>query len=275
MLMFFALYGNAAELSLLTYNVWFDDKTGLDTRYHQIITFLKTSPADIICLQEVTPRFLKQVRQAFNNTEYTVYGKISQHYGNITLTKLPVLHEQYTDLPSGMDRKPLKTVIQSDGAPLAIYNVHLDSMLDDTEMRMRQLEILFKYATGGWVVAGDFNFGDTDQENALLSGYQDAGVLAAGSPTYDIENNAFAAKTKFYWEPSRRLDRIIATPGITLTGYTVVKVPYSDHYPVRATLIQSATRKAAAKSWLFEFQSASTTHIALRGNRSRTVRTRD
>ena len=50
-----------SRLSLISWNIWFDD-FAYRMRYDYIFQYIRIHKPDIVCLQEVTPRFIKQLK---------------------------------------------------------------------------------------------------------------------------------------------------------------------------------------------------------------------
>ncbi len=228
---------NAQELTVRSYNVWFDDGTGLDRRYRLILEDLSNADVDVICLQEVTPAFQRMLTERFRNSKFAIQGDVQEGYGNLTLTRLETVAPSYLRLPTRMQRKALKTTVKLAAGNLVIYNVHLDSMLDDTERRIEQVKtILADGADGRFLMVGDFNFGDDDAEAKSLERFIDPG-RALKEPTFDIERNQHARVTRFASEPSRRIDRILSPQTMPQKDYRIFRNEHSDHFAIQSTVV--------------------------------------
>lgn len=97
------------------------------------------------------------------------------------------------------------------------------------ENRLAQLAAITSYADSVskpafWV--GDLNFDPVSEEyKSISSKWSDAGLVANDqSPTYDSENGK---RIDYIWYDSARFE---------LVNYQVIDVPFSDHYPILATL---------------------------------------
>lgn len=237
-------YANAAELTVFSQNAWFDDETGEKGRYDQLLKDIPKDSVDVICLQEVTKALFDKVKTFAKEYQFNISGAIDKNYGNVTMSKYNVIHSEYKNLPTHMNRKALVTSIFKNGSVIKIVNVHLDSMLEDTHRRISQIETIKKSIMNGGavIIAGDFNFGDNDKENQYISYFNDAGRNSP-SPTYDTENNEFAKTTKFSGEPLRRLDRIMASKLIPINNYEIIKTKNSDHYGIKATITIMKSQK--------------------------------
>lgn len=122
------------ELKLLTWNVWFD-KTRINSRSSRIFELLRLYDADVVCLQEVTPRFVELLlsqpwaceRYAFSTTDCsvppwesnTLAGGVSP-YGVLMLVAKEFCPAFFVlPLPTDMDRTLLFADIRPDGEAAA------------------------------------------------------------------------------------------------------------------------------------------------------------
>ena len=234
--LFFSLSGNAlAEgIKLMSWNVYFDDASG-QQRYPAIIQTIAEQKPELVCLQEVTHQFIEQLSSSKALTGYTLINSQGPgRYKNLILSKTAIASSGSISLPTNMGRYAPYIRTNINGQNSIIVNLHLDSMMDDTQLRLSQLEKVHEFSRKEQTVilCGDLNFGDDDEENDFIQQhFKDVG---AGNPkvTYDIENNALASKTRFPFEDSRRLDHILISNNIKARNYRVLSLPYSDHYPI-------------------------------------------
>ena len=219
---------------ILSYNVWFDDASGLSYRYQQITDFLAKEDPDYVCLQEVTPKYLDLLRKEFL-AKYQIYddGLAKKQYGNVIFTKNGPAKAQILPLETRMNRVAL--IVQDKS--YSIVNVHLESMQTDTDIREQQLSQVINHTRllPYLIICGDFNFGDAERENERISEFTDTGK-DSGEPTYDIEHNELAAKNRFPDEPTRRLDKILLRKDKQTFRLEVKKLTFSDHYPIVLTI---------------------------------------
>ena len=240
LLVVFSGWAYGGSLSVLSWNVYYDDDTG-EERYPKIMKQLAASNADVVCLQEVTSTFSALLKRNRQLQEYKLITESrKKRYGNAFLIKkaLGAYDSDVIPLPSNMQRSGLSLSVQWDDVQLTMINLHLESMMGDTEVRIRQLETIRDYAERDnyVVLCGDFNFGDKENDDqALGRAYVDTGKVHP-IPTYDVDRNDLADETKFFFEKSRRLDRIYIKGDINATMYRVHQVSGSDHYPVSVRL---------------------------------------
>ncbi len=219
-----------AETKFLSYNVWFDDTSGISHRYQKIIDFISTQDAEYVCLQEVTPIFLQILKKSLSK-RYHIYTNLimEKSYGLVVLSKSEADIE-ILKLRTQMSREAL--VVHDEHYTLV--NVHLESMMEDTFLREQQLLQIKDHTknNSNLVICGDFNFGDGEKENKLIEGLIDTGKKTE-EPTFNIYENILAHSTRFQNEPSRRLDRIlIPRSHHEIYTYKLIKVNLSDHYPI-------------------------------------------
>lgn len=237
----------ARPLRLASLNVLFDlydDRVpSTESRLAGLETLLKQTDADIIALQEVTPKLcamlseLGWVRQEFYMSQ-PPSGPDLAPYGPLLLSRLPGVFE-HLKLATG------KSVVQArfdfQGAPVQLFVVHLFSdRTDDAAARRReQLSELSSYFESGhsvWVV-GDFN----TRGLLELTGFQDAWLNHQAHDwglTFDPAVNELARLTSNRAR-SGRLDRILTAGSWTVTDFEVVEDSglVSDHHLIHIQLI--------------------------------------
>lgn len=221
--------GSASEIVVLSQNVWFDDVSGSAGRYERLLTELARRDADVVALQEVTPACFAILTAQAVQHGWHISGTVGADYANITVSRLPIRETRSLRLPSRMQRQALITTVIKDEQPLRIINIHLDSMLDDTQRRILQLHtILADQADDQFLIVGDCNFGDGEPEEAIIAHLGDAGGNS-GTLTFSVDTNAVARANAFAGERSRRLDRILAPRTMILSDYAVIVTGLSDH----------------------------------------------
>lgn len=180
----------------LTWNILFDyyksDLIYTDQRYKEILKTIQSFLPDLICLQEVTLKFLNLLLDEdwvkYNNYYIIIMGNIldvkqKQPYGQIMLMKnFRARAFSICSLPLFDDnKKQTKKYIISRFAldsniTIDLINLHLHSHLscDSTEKRCQSLEYFFKTMNiQNYMLIGDFNFGDYEiKEQNLIERYQ-------------------------------------------------------------------------------------------------------
>lgn len=220
------------SLTILTYNI-LDDGGLFQQRGKQVMALLAQHHSDILLLQEVNLAFLKRIKQDNRFANYDIYFKAQGQNirsGLVILIKknnsllssshqspsanFSPLHSFYHTLPSSLGRGLLGVKIITNSQTLCIANVHLESMLEDTPVRIQQLQKTFDTLSGceHIVLGGDFNFGDNEAENstfptAYIDIWPQLHPHKAGL-TYHREINPLSDNNAFWFEKSRRLDRV-------------------------------------------------------------------
>ena len=245
-----------SEIKLMTWNVLNNNDLN-KARGQSILSVLSKAKADILVLQEVNLPFVQTLKTDPRFSEYRVYSH--QQGNNITgglaiLSKLPLkTTKEYERLPSMMGRGLLYLMFENKEQFLCIANVHLESMMDDTAIRIKQLKTIFEHLRycDDIILSGDFNFGKGETEELILSkNYQDIWLQLKKDDkglTFDREHNELSDDNAFWLEKSRRLDRIylngdcLKANHIELTGNQPDEkgnMP-SDHFAVLAEFISN------------------------------------
>lgn len=211
---------------LLTFNIWFD-ALGADRRTAALIEEVIASDADVICLQETTPRSLSRVladsriRQMFVAAD--VAGETHDAwYGTATLVAVRVAAGAsmiYKSFSSVQGRRAC--IVRVPLLDLHVCNVHLESNRENAHKRLEQLGVARDLLAGAAraVIAGDFNLhaGRDDEDAAMrrvLEGFADVwNALHPDEPdgglTFDNTANAICCLSAT--EPVRlRIDRVLA-----------------------------------------------------------------
>lgn len=241
------------KLRAVTYNVFglapnrgkpINNEMQLDNRLPAILKTLADANADVIALQEATPEFVAALRsngwlKPDNNAPYDlVYCEGWKHGLQCLLSKYPVVKKWFRRFgdPLGDDDNRGVAVAQlSVGSDIVtVASVHLlwRGLATDVDDRRMQVVMAIEEMVNDQIASvlsgqdrtmknaillGDFNFGDDDPEQPLLTRMemkeslvdiwrelklQDPGF------TYDVKRNT-NANTLAPNEPRRRLDRVI------------------------------------------------------------------
>lgn len=230
----------APEVSVATYNVWFDMTVEPFTRWAALLAILERDRPDLLSLQEVTPPFLRLLlSQSWVRDGYVVShvdeASVDPHAA-ILLSRYPVLGLQRIELPSAMGRALLLGVIDVGGHPLSFGGVHLESMRESAPTRAAQLAAVIEALEGPApaILAGDLNFCSADPENQrIVPPWIDLwSTLRTGDHgwTKDAARNPMLARRAPF--KKRRYDRILAWPAHRLTP---VSIDLLGTEPIEAT----------------------------------------
>jgi len=246
-----------STLRVLTYNVWYADRH-LWPRFRAFSEILRTSDADIICLQEVRADVVKRLLSfAWVREGYLVSdsaGFTLGQYGVFILSRLPVVRFVWYPLPSQQaSRFLLRADFNFNGKSVSVMNTQLESGIENAEVRKEQLVIAQGALTGAetTVLVGDFNLypakgESTDESTALakvLSDHKDVWPLLHPLDkgfTYDSTRN-----TVIYEKEQARFDRILLkTP--TSGGWTAKSIKLVGDESIPLSSGESLSPKSGA-----------------------------
>ena len=251
------------SLKVISYNVGLfahgDAATDRSVRAESRGRWLARQEADLICLQEFhLPSNLSLdgwlgARFPGYKIEYYVLTGKSGHFGNVTLSRRPVVGKGKIDFEKSTNMA-LWTDIRLDSSTVRIYNCHFESYnislsalvkkdgaVEETEQKMRRsiterpkqvAEVVrsMDNAPVRSVVVGDFNDNPLSYTYyRLLRGRKDSFVKAG---------KGFGSTYRTLW-PLLRIDYILYPQDLEAVSYTVPHVKYSDHYPIIATYYES------------------------------------
>lgn len=221
-----------APLRLATWNVWFGPHH-LDIRAELLLDELAAADLDVLCLQEVTPRFVELLRAREIFSRYALAEAVDAEagYGTALLTRLPVLETRRVELPTSMGRHLLLVRVEaSSGRTVTIATAHLESRRWNGDVRIEQLDVALpalRATEDDAVFCGDFNFDDGWDEDRHLHAardFRDVWRVLRGAEdgyTVDTARNAMTAWHKGK-EKQTRYDRVLwRTPGDTLRPASV------------------------------------------------------
>lgn len=149
-----ALAQSSASFRLLTFNVWHRNQ-----EIERAIAFLKSSDADVLILQEVTPAQVEALARRLSQYPHHTVTSGSRH-GLAVFSRWPLRAEHL--LSSAGATRITRTTIDWQGRPFTMFGVHLSWPLGRVEAAARtvQLDALAKAVrneAGPVLLAGDFN----------------------------------------------------------------------------------------------------------------------
>lgn len=237
---------DVSHLRVLTYNVWFDPFEQ-ERRTQALLAILRDEAADVMALQEVTPRFLQSllndpfIRAHYACSQTKLMGP--DRYDVVMLSRLPVrsftAHRITTDTGRRLHALQLATTRGS----LVIAGIHLESMKERTPTRLTQIAecipILSRAEQSIWL--GDFNAAPSSEEDTrILHAFRDTWPELTDQPGYtrDTTRNLMLAKVKA--DRHQRIDRVFtrgelfAAQQVRMVGTTPLEgtsdVFPSDHF---------------------------------------------
>lgn len=240
------------HLSILTYNT---HRMGefLNPDKNRVILYLQRQNADILCLQEVEvykeDRYLtlRELREALHDYPYTyfdfsVYNKRRQ-FGNAVFSKYPLINKQTIRYRSRANISSQCDIVVH-GDTIRLITNHLESNrlenLDSTfinkldtarSIRREQAKVLRlarKKSPYPLLMVGDFNDIALSYTYLIVKGWMRDAFLETNlghlGNTYERRGLGI------------RIDYILTSRDLHPTECHVVRVNYSDHYPLIATV---------------------------------------
>lgn len=243
---------------LVTFNI--HHGVGDDGRHDlpRLARVLAATDADVICLQEVDRHFgprsenvdqplllarALDMQLAWGPAidEPRPDGQPRGQYGNVLLSRLPILVSDVHRLPGGGEpRCALRTMIELDGAALWVTTTHLSRTSADRAAQVTALAALHTAPMETGVVVGDFNTEpDAPELLTLRRRLGDAWKLAGDRE--DRSGWKFWQHDEGYTHPARsphrRIDQVWVTPGVSVADAEVLDGGgASDHLPVMVDL---------------------------------------
>jgi tyrosyl-DNA phosphodiesterase 2 len=154
-----------STLRILTWNIWFDSFE-YACRMTSVLSIIKESNPDVICLQEVIPKFYEVISASQHQWLLETYSPSADieinrssidPYGTLVLTKraLGPTKSEILPLTTEMNRYLVTTVVNN----ICIASVHLES-LSTHLTRIKQMNEIKEYLNDyqNVVITGDFNF---------------------------------------------------------------------------------------------------------------------
>lgn len=259
------------DIKVITYNVgrfsMSGRKAGVENNSQcadSIFSYLRRQDADIICLQEfyvnnIDALELKRyIRKQFpdHRSEYYMFPGKNGSFGNITLSKLPVIgkgvvkFEESANLAIFTDHKVGERRFRVYNCHFESYNVSFTGMVrslfrkggdafSQTGMKIRksiarrpkQVDKVFSHIEQcpyESFVCGDFNDNPMSYSyHRLIRGRGDAFVKAG---------SGLGATYRHFW-PMLRIDYILSPDRFKTISCEVDRLGFSDHYPVVAGIM--------------------------------------
>ena len=122
-----------APLKVLTYNIYFGEK-GFAQRLRRVLEILREHDADVVCLQEVTKRSEKVLKEGMSSF-YDCSSNVISRYGVLVFVKKELKAEfSEISLPTSMGR----TLVCARTEHHIVASAHFES-LDNHATRIKQL----------------------------------------------------------------------------------------------------------------------------------------
>jgi len=235
---------SATRLALVNQNLLFS------ARQDGMLALLARTPADLVCLQEVTPAWAKRLEAALGASHpFRAVEPRHGAYGVAIYSRFPL--ERPTLVRDGRRVAGQCVAVRLEGDETALCNVHLSSPAGIVERRARwlggfdanarvraaQWRLLREHVARAYpsarhlIVAGDFNTLDTEPlyrtiRGGLVDAFQVAGE--GRGETFPTEPTSPV--------PLVRIDYVFASPALVPVEARVLPQAGSDHRGLRVTL---------------------------------------
>lgn len=246
------LIADENNFSVMNYNVrlfnlynWIPKK---DTK-QKLIEFINKESPDILSLQE----YYKQDGVAFSSYKYKyekLFGKKNK-YGQVIFSKFPIINSGSIAFPKTANNAIFADVVKGKDT-IRVYNIHLQSLRIDanveklsredgeklfegvgqtfkTQQFQTELFLLHKKKCKyKMIICGDFN-------NTAFS-YVYNVIKGELNDTFKAAGKGFGRTYNFKFFPMR-IDFILVDKAFKINGFNTYNVKYSDHYPIKTTLV--------------------------------------
>lgn len=249
---------------IMTYNVgrYMAAGNGVSSEVaaRQILNLIVQNNPDIVCLQEFITRDTSLISSQLPDYPYRCghFFHGSSYFGNITLSRYPIVGDT-TITFTGSTNLCVKSDIAVGADVVSVFNCHLESystsftsvikrltkkgyfkeefvnihghLGDATMKRTEQVRKIQAVEAGNpypSVICGDFN--DTPVSytyRQLNKGRKD---------TFSEAGDGFSSTYSVLW-PLLRIDYILIPEEFGCADHKVLRVPFSDHYPVISTIV--------------------------------------
>lgn len=225
------------KLKILSWNIWFDSPD-----FVSICKFLKESPADIVCLQEVSddPKldvisFMTKFGYNYVFTQAATANIHGKKYGNAIFSKYALTNKSDHVLSNEKSRNAIGTDIKIGNLVLHVFSTHLiHDHQQSSDIQKEQIQKLIKILPHEkTIVMGDFNatpesFAVQSMEKVLIN------TDPANTPTWSLYPEGCPVCQPKSIET--RLDYIFVTRDIKVLSSKVEEATGSDHLPISAEI---------------------------------------
>jgi endonuclease/exonuclease/phosphatase family metal-dependent hydrolase len=216
------------EFVVYSYNIHSGKNVVFKPTLSRMINYFLENKADLIGLQEVqnNSKFGRQFLQFKKSLQLNgLFGSnlaiADGGYGNAWLSRFPLeLQENYRLPGLSEPRGVLYSTIHISGQKLHCYNTHLGLSKKERNAQMDILRKLVERSKDPAILLGDFN----TTHSPFFSTLGDLAIQTGNTK----QSTVFPLR--------RRIDYIFASHHMKLLEYEVIKLPFSDHFPIRAVL---------------------------------------
>lgn len=246
---------SGVTLKVLSANVW-----GNNHNLSAVETWIRGVDADIVLLQEISPAYSQEhMPDLMDAYPYQASQVDDTRWGNnTTLSRYPMLEIEEIDLGMADEMHLVRTVLDVEGQPVAVYNVHLvwpggnprlslpvnnlylNILLGfNDSVRNRQVKNLLRHLQDEpypYIVAGDFNTSDHTATYQQMAAQMRDSFIEAGSGQGKSWPVSISRGLPGLIPPLVRIDYIWHSADIQAVQAEVGPNIGSDHLPLFATL---------------------------------------
>lgn len=237
---------------VMTFNIHHGADAGNNLSLERIITTIQAVEPDIVALQEVDRNFgwrsqfqdQAQILAEQLGMDYA-YGIALQvwhalgrgFYGNMVLSRYPIIESKTVRLPTPLGREPrsaVKAVVASPEGQIAVWSTHLSLSSKTRQQQVAYLLAAIEQDGLPALVLGDFNaLPHSPEIRQMAARLQDVAAV------YNRQDGTFHSDAV----PAPRIDYIWLTGGWRALDYDVIRCEASDHMPVVAKVSISLAGK--------------------------------
>lgn len=251
------------HIKVMTYNLGrycaASDKRNQNDAISGVRTFIAAENPDIVCLQEFSADDTEKIKQYLPSYPYVAYYffKGNRYFGNLTLSRYPIAEtevikfQKSTNLAIASDIKIGERMVKIYNCHLESYSISLTSFVkrifnkDEFQEEMALVHERLRAANlkrseqvravldseesscCPTIVCGDFNDTPLSYTYHKLTSSKKDSFVDAGS--------GFSSTYSGLW-PLLTIDYILIPGEYEADNHTVLRVPYSDHYPVTTNI---------------------------------------
>ena len=237
---------SSQELSISTWNVWFD-RFHREERNNALLSELGQYKPDIMVFQEVTMPFIRAAQACeWLREGYWISATDHNQIGVVMISRLPAARVFFHQLTSEMGRR----LLVADFSNIAVASGHFESNRGSGSVRQKQfqesIEFLSRYPRA--VLAGDFNCTAEDAESERLNAhFVDAWDAKGEGPGYTLDTFANErARRDARCDLQVRIDRVLLqgdlkVQSISLLGTEAFQenVHASDHFGLLSDIVST------------------------------------
>ena len=226
-----------------------------NTHSASVVSFLRSTKADVISLEEVNSWWRRQLTALDDLYPYRLPVDGARENTTVLLSRYPIREAGLLKPPrpgfAGPGEEPLRAVIEVGDTPVAIYAVHPPTPRSLAQWTTRNAQLEWLAATvderdggGPRIMLGDFNtppWSFLFRDVVAKADLRDAGGLlrqATRQPMLLPPHLAWLGAT---------VDHVLVSPDIGVSGFAVGPYVHSDHLPVIADLTLPYRRTATVE----------------------------